>query len=166
MKGIVIALDPGVRKVGLAVFMDGALVHAQTLMTSRETLAGELVEVARSALQRHISPTRRAKAKVHFITEEMVAYDDFQVAHQNLADVSEQTRRVELELAKVWPTVTLKRVPPSQWKAAVPKPVMRARIVEVLTALDMLAIKDDSHDTWDAVGIGLWFTKRMKRGGA
>jgi hypothetical protein len=166
MKGIVIAVDPGVRKVGLACFMDGVLVHAQTLMTSRETLAGELVEVARAALQKTVSPTRRAKAKVHFVTEEMVEFDDFQVAHHNLADVGEQTSRIELELAKVWPAVTCKRLAPRAWKAAVPKPVMQTRIAELLTVLEMATLRDQGHDTWDSVGIGLFFTKRMKRGGA
>lgn len=58
---------------------------------------------------------------------------------------------------------------PADWKGQVPKAVMTSRIVERVTQEEHSRVNSVGrldHNTWDAVGIGLFHLGRMKRGGA
>jgi len=63
---------------------------------------------------------------------------------------------------------------PDQWKASVPKSIMSDRIIARLSADEARQLSRDldsvagalHHNVFDAVGIGLYATGRMKRGGA
>lgn len=69
--------------------------------------------------------------------------------------------------ATQWESVAV--VKPAEWKGQVPKTVMQHRIESRLTAREkdtlenMLDVhpKSKQHDIWDAVGIGLWYLKRL-----
>ena len=47
-------------------------------------------------------------------------------------------------------------VTPNDWKGQLPKAVSHKRIRAKLTAAELALLKGLPHDSWDAVGIGLW----------
>jgi hypothetical protein len=58
---------------------------------------------------------------------------------------------------------------PADWKGQVPKAMMNERVKGFLSAHEhahVVSVGALDHNTWDSVGIGLFFLKRMKRGGA
>lgn len=69
------------------------------------------------------------------------------------------------------PQAILTEVEPATWKGQIPKAVHSARMQKVLSPAEMRAIIIGSqyvadslqHNIWDAVGLGLWRTRRMFR---
>lgn len=68
-------------------------------------------------------------------------------------------------VAGVCSVVPARYVTPDEWKASVPKPQHQQRILAALTDAERMLIAGASHDTIDAVGLGLWALGRMNRGG-
>jgi hypothetical protein len=55
-------------------------------------------------------------------------------------------------------------VQPRTWKGQVPKEIHHRRVRAALTPAELARIpKSHTHDTLDAIGLGLWRTGRMKR---
>lgn len=55
---------------------------------------------------------------------------------------------------------------PSQWKGNLPKQIHQRRIKKALTVSEMKRVDSaGTHDMWDAIGIGLYATKRTSRAG-
>jgi hypothetical protein len=58
---------------------------------------------------------------------------------------------------------------PAEWKGQVPKAMMNERVMKLLSTGELLKVVSVGaldHNTYDSIGIGLFFLKRMKRGGA
>ena len=56
----------------------------------------------------------------------------------------------------------VKAYEPRTWKGTVPKKIHQPRILKALTAKEKAAIESWRHDVIDAVGIGLFHTRRMR----
>lgn len=50
---------------------------------------------------------------------------------------------------------------PAEWKGQVPKEVMNARVLARLAEAEKECLHSKDHNTLDAVGIGLYYTKRL-----
>jgi hypothetical protein len=141
------------------------LIDARTVVGTPAFLPSEIVETVRSIFQAKVPAGRRqGKPKVTLVIERMVKHDDFGVAHETLDEVEAQVNRFIAEARKVW-TVKVVRYTPNAWKAQVPKSVMASRIAVVLSPQEVAAYKDEGHDAVDAVGIALFHTLRLGRGG-
>lgn len=55
---------------------------------------------------------------------------------------------------------------PSNWKAQVPKEIVHNRCRRVLSPYEQWLLEGRDHNVWDAVALGLWHLKRISRGGA
>jgi hypothetical protein len=156
-------IDPGLRHAGKAIFEDGKLLRA-------ELIRNPLTE-------------GRGPAAWHDISWAFWKQTPFPVPADML--VCEMPRvypgvRAEdpndlLDLAGVLGAVVssfpgiVRMYFPSDWKGQVPKKTMTERIRGFVKPEEWRRIADDgakTHNTLDAVGLGLFHLGRMKRGGA
>lgn len=151
-----LAIDPGVRKLGAAVFSpDGELLACRTIESgSVFGLVRELRALVEAVVPRW--------GVLDTVVERMVKYKSAPAMHADLDRVEATTKAI----ADLWPWRRPKRVTPEKWKAQVPKPVFRRRILGTLSLEEATLLPpEEEHDPWDAVGIGLVTLGRLKRGG-
>lgn len=147
-----LAVDPGVHKCGVAVFSDEQLVGASWV---------PLIDVGLFAYSR--VPEIR-----EFIVEMPQVYPGMPKTDLNdLLNLATSVGYLEHQFRLCSRRA---RYYPAEWKAQVPKKVMTSRIMHhpALTELEIANIvrqgaKD--HNTYDAVGLGLYHLGRMNRGG-
>jgi len=139
--GRMIAVDPG-RNAGIAEFLDGRLVRAW-LMRAHEPI------------------TYRDGDKA--VCEKPLVYR----IGAGKGDPSGmiKTGMSGARILALFPESSITHVPPSRWKAQVPKALMCTRVLDRLTD-DERALVPGNHNVLDAVGIGLFSLGRMRRGGA
>jgi hypothetical protein len=138
-----VSIDPG-NNTGIAVWEDGRMVQAYLVQDSAPSAAclgaETVVEIPR------IYPTGKGKGDPNDLIQ--VAY----VAGRISAGAS--------RVVKVYPY---------QWKGQVDQEILERRILERLTQWELREIprlpKSTLHNVTDAVGIGLWYLKRMGVGG-
>jgi hypothetical protein len=53
-------------------------------------------------------------------------------------------------------------VEPREWKGQVPKKIHNARVLAAMTGEEKARMTYKNHNVIDAIGIGLWFMRRMK----
>ena len=157
---VVVAVDPGVRKGGLAIYIDGLLVRAETIQASTPSAwAVKNVDSVAKVL-RGIED-----ANVEWVVEKMVKRAGKDAKFRDLERVE---RAVEALRDLVRKTSSVRgrftRLKPESWKAMTPKPVCHARAKRLLSDTECLSIVDNGHDALDAIGIGLFYTGRAKRG--
>jgi hypothetical protein len=129
-----IAIDPGA-STGFAVYTDGILTHAGTGLPD---LMCDVVIVEK--------PEHRPGGKTPVNDLITLAFTAGQCA-------------------SAYHGATVYAFKPSQWKGSVPKRVHHPRIRALLEPHELAVIpKNAKHDTWDAIGLGLFALKRMGRG--
>lgn len=172
-----IAIDPGVHSMAIAVFGDGgALLDAWNegrfhVADGRgEDDISNVVECWGSPsvrlinrLQSHVRLERN-----RIVGERQVVYPGAKGLKTNPNDL--------LDLAMcagafygalcVDMAATLTVVEPAEWKAQVPKDITRKRIEGLLSHSEPLSIKKggEMHNVYDAIGIGLFAIGRAKKG--
>jgi len=150
---ILVAIDPGLRKLGLAVFHHDALVHACTVR-SPGTDTGP-------------PAWHRAARQVG------LALDPF--APVDVAVIEEMQRDRRTTGAKLDAMLQLQGVggyvlgmlpcpgvgyKPSQWKGSRPKDVEHDYLREILTTDELQRVAPrTTHDGWDAIGIGAHYLR-------
>lgn len=148
---VLLAVDPGVKKAGYAVFEDGVLVEAGTVTATHATATAD------SIFQR----TKNFGVS-QVVIEKMRKYNQRSATHHDLDRVEAMARSLTACFRNRKVPVT--RVYPAEWKGQATKTVTRRRTEKALSWGEIAAMLDNGHDTWDAVGIGLVATKRLKRG--
>lgn len=148
-KGLV-AIDPGKRICGLAVFVDGVLVSA-----------GEPrpVDVVRTAM---------AVLLINDVdTEDWVAETPQNYPGERAKEEDLETLRRVLANIEISAGVKLKRHKPRAWKGQVPKEIHHERIRAALTESERALVDalPRTRDALDAVGLGLFVLGRTKAGG-
>lgn len=149
-------IDPGKHRCGVAVFISARLVWAAWVASG--DVPG-LVERERPGT---------------VLMENPKDYARFAVAHKDL----DSLRAVLAVASKVARAVGAKveKVSPSAWKGNVPKPVHHKRVEQALDATERALMSSfgavgsavyeaGGHNTWDAVALGMFGTKRLGRGG-
>ena len=165
---LTVALDPGLRASGLAVFEGAVLKHAAIVRPEihhRETLPA--VVVMCEGLVAMID-TARAQYK-HEALDLIVEYPQ---VYQRVGGKTKGDPNDLLPLAAVCGGVAacvvadLKRaVHPSEWKGSVDGDVFTERIKQRLTKNELVRLPVGSlaHNAIDAVGLGLWYLNRLER---
>jgi hypothetical protein len=144
-----IAIDPGTKHLGVAIFEDGFLYHAFLLSWP----AHEIVE-----------PFGRADV---VIEKPQVYVGSRQKGDPNdLIDLAIIAGRVAEQLSPFTRDLYFYR--PNQWKGNVPKDIHHERIKTrlekqgVLTNVEIPRTKSLAHNVWDAVGLGLYHLTKRK----
>jgi hypothetical protein len=172
-----IAIDPGVHNMAIAVFGDnGVLLDAWNEKDTRSSIEGLLNET----LERWGSPSVRLINRLQshirlggvdrnlIVGERQVVYPGAKGLKTNPNDLLDLAMCagafygalcVEMKSA-------LQVVAPAEWKAQVPKDITRKRIVGLLNHSEPLSIKKggEMHNVYDAIGIGLFALGRAKKG--
>jgi hypothetical protein len=162
-----IGLDPGKRKMGLAVIGDGIAAGVAVRVESpwSETQAVNAVLDGMHKLRLYGFDLHYA----HVHVENPQHYGGSGAAFKKDVEALQALAgRLERELRPLGYHVTLYR--PNKWKGSVPKPVHHRRIRRALSAAELRLIEaqdygDAQADVWDAVGLALFGAKRLGRGG-
>ena len=171
-----IAIDPGVHSMAIAVFHDdGTLLDAW----NEESKSVFLTNVRISAMQvaRWGSPSVRLinRLQSHVRLERNRIVGERQVVYPGAKGLKTNPNDL-LDLAMcagafygtlcVDMVATLTIVEPAEWKAQVPKDITRTRIEGLLGSTEKMLIKKggEMHNIYDAIGIGLFALGRAKKG--
>lgn len=163
---LTISIDPGVRYAGVALFQGAVLLQGCKVKSPKDLLA--LKDTGHNA-------TLLANTVRDWVVEKLQNID---ASETHVVVEGQQTRTygkgdpqvlVQLALTSgillgklsalrcVTQTVY---VPPTSWKGSLEKSMMLNRIRNNLSPAELLRTKTDK-DTLDAVGIGLWYLKRI-----
>lgn len=154
------AVDLGKTKVGVAVFADTTLKLAFTSHSLRGSSPQAVAQDIMVRLMTSLPDWAWLPLPPHFVCEWPMKYPLARIYHKNLDELYEVGYAIG-QLTNGWDA----RYRPSAWKGNVPKAAHHRRIKRALTAEELYALRDLGHDTWDAVGIGLFHLGRTKRGG-
>ena len=162
-----IAIDPGIRGCGCAVFRENELIDAAYVTNPEKTghLTAECVSMAR-AVRHFVFEAIGLPAALTVVLEWPRAYQPGkQTGDQNdLLPLAGVDGAIAALLGGAIITVH-----PDAWKGQVPKDVMNARVLERLTAIECARLprkpraRTYSHDMLDAVGVGLHHLGRLER---
>jgi hypothetical protein len=149
---MILCLDPGSKKAGVALFeMTGRLTAAwlATGNSWKNTADAVLDGMPVSAV--NVSQV---------VVEKMQIYDHTPPAQANACiDLSLMAGRVGGLFRHAKPFEYL----PKTWKGSVPKKIMVERIRNKITAGETARVKGKQyHDVWDAVGIGLYHLRDIR----
>ncbi len=169
-----IAIDPGVHNMAIAVFGDnGVLLEAWNETDARSAFEGLLNET----LERWGSPSVRLinRLQSHVRLERNCIVGERQVVYPGAKGLKTNPNDL-LDLAMcagafygalcVDMHASLTLVAPAEWKAQVPKNITWKRIEALLKPGESLGIKKggEMHNVYDAIGIGLFALGRAKKG--
>jgi hypothetical protein len=146
-----LTLDPGKNYVAFAKFNDGLLVHAETVK-SKKLWPESALEVAKSL---------KAYGPVdEFVFEFPVVYPKRTRSPNDLLPLC----YVNGLVTAVLEPQKAEAVEPARWKGTIDPDIVIARVQGALTAGEHAVCKSKDHNTWDAIGIGLWKLKRIHIG--
>jgi hypothetical protein len=153
---VLLAVDPGLRGCGVALFDGGRLVRCAYVRGSRDgqdaaawaEMAGEVYAWGGADATRVVSEF----PKVYSVGKSKGDPEDLL-----------QLAAVVGAISAHWGSegITLEVVRPYQWKRQVPKDIMTSRIINLLDAQEGaqaragMPAKSYQHNVWDAIGIGL-----------
>lgn len=172
-----IAIDPGVHSMAIAVFHDdGTLLDAWNEESKSVFLTNVKPSVAEQ-VARWGSPSVRLinRLQSHVRLERNRIVGERQVVYPGAKGLKTNPNDL-LDLAMcagafygalcVDMVATLTIVEPAAWKAQVPKDITRTRIEGLLGSTEKMLIKKggEMHNIYDAIGIGLFALGRAKKG--
>jgi hypothetical protein len=151
-----VALDPAKKRCGVAIFRRGQLVAARTLKSPRAIALPQVI-LDWVWLQAKDIP---APSAIRWVTEYPVVYQQARINEPNLRGLVELIERIEGLIGHTMTHIE----PPSVWKGGLSKRATKHRVPKRLEPAELDAIYDDSGDTYDAIGVGLWYVCRVNRG--
>lgn len=168
-----IAIDPGVHSMAIAVFGDGGVL----LDAWNEAAPMYSTDAFSRLLERWGSPSVRLinRLQSHVRLERNRIVGERQVVYPGAKGLKTNPNDL-LDLAMcagafygalcVDMVATLSIVEPAEWKAQVPKEITRKRIETLLGSTEKVLIKKggEMHNVYDAIGIGLFALGRAKKG--
>ena len=175
-----IAIDPGVHSMAIAVFGDGGVLldawNEDSSAFSPGKVMGQYASMG-MILECWGSPSVRLinRLQSHVRLERNRIVGERQVVYPGAKGLKTNPNDL-LDLAMcagafygalcVDMVATLTIVEPAEWKAQVPKDITRTRIEGLLGSTEKMLIKKggEMHNIYDAIGIGLFALGRAKKG--
>jgi hypothetical protein len=160
------AIDPGLRGCGVALFRDRFLVTAVYVANPNRTGADPKAWEDMAAAVRGRIRDGAGADWVDLVLEFPRVYPG---VRRNDPNDLMQLAAVVGAIVGAMPESEPVAFFPQEWKRQVPKKVMTARIKKHLLADELprvVSVGSLDHNTYDAVGLGLWHLGRMKAGGA
>lgn len=148
-----VALDPAKRRCGIALFRHGRLYCTCTIKTRKaDALPGAVLGWVE--LQTGILP-----GKLKWVAETPAIYERDTASRPKLAGLFDLIRSIEHQ------GILVERItPPSRWKGNISKTATKHRVLKQLHNFERDRMLDREEDTFDAVGLGLWYLGRVTRG--
>jgi hypothetical protein len=160
--GTLVALDLGVHAVGLAIFRDGVLVHADTVTATRPRPPARAQREAEAIQLAWIVAATVGPGKQHALALEIPVERTGGKRRARTADLISLGIVGGACLAALRP-LRVVPVSPAGWKGTVPKETHQPLIWAALTPAEAATVRGD-HNAVDAVGVGLWALGRLKGG--
>lgn len=172
-----IAIDPGVHSMAIAVFGDGGVLLDAWNEESKSAFKIDVNLSVAEQIERWGSPSVRLinRLQSHVRLERNRIVGERQVVYPGAKGLKTNPNDL-LDLAMcagafygalcVDMVATLTVVEPAEWKAQVPKDITRKRIETLLGSTEKMLIKKggEMHNVYDAIGIGLFALGRAKKG--
>lgn len=172
-----IAIDPGVHSMAIAVFGDGGVLLDAWNEESKSVFLTNVKLSVAEQVARWGSPSVRLinRLQSHVRLERNRIVGERQVVYPGAKGLKTNPNDL-LDLAMcagafygalcVDMVATLTIVEPAEWKAQVPKDITRTRIEGLLGSTEKMLIKKggEMHNIYDAIGIGLFALGRAKKG--
>ena len=159
-----IYVDLGKWKLGWAIFSDTTkeLVVAGTYRHVRPTNREHRPRDVAQGFVAHVVEHWPEDAPGSWVVEWPKLYSHKRKEHQDIQTLLDVGHQIEALLGR-----PARKYAPSTWKGNVPKPPHHKRLRRELAneAYQDGRLRDNNHDTWDAVGIGLFHLGRTGRGG-
>jgi hypothetical protein len=156
MPGEVIAVDPGTRQCGYAVFVGGAPVYCGLVKSKASTVETRAIDMAVQLLEAY------ALSEPLIVVERPVIYPDRRERDNDIVDLALTAGIVGGALAAAGGVLLTPT--PRAWKGSVPKHVHNERTaarcpaaVELVNELP----KGQRNHVYDAVGLALWGMERI-----
>lgn len=160
---VLIAVDPGIHHLGVAVFVEGKLAHA-TLVLGQGGASNPLLEVCR--------PLRKLLTDMGLIstlgvTSVLEVPQIYQTAQQkgrqsDIAKLLFTAGAVGMILGELG---SLLCTEPHPWKGNLPKEVTASRAKAKLSAEELATIEwPEDHNVWDGIALGMWRLSRLEFG--
>ena len=151
-----LALDIGLSHVGVALFRGGRLIDATTVSVSRGAPLSRRGPVAWR---------RMAKAVVSYAggNIDVCVAEVMQIDKRSTPAVAEDLLELNGVCGWTMAMVGASKVvgyKPTDWKGSRPKDVEHRYIRKILDAEELAVIHDDTHDAWDAIGIGAHYLRK------
>tara|TARA_R110000824_G_scaffold158565_2_gene332555 strand:+ start:1410 stop:1895 length:486 start_codon:yes stop_codon:yes gene_type:complete len=150
---IVLGVDPGLRKLGVAIYEDGELVHADTVRTAMHVGTGPAC---------WLSAAKAVRLFCRGFQVDVLAIEVMQVDSRTkgaiIGDILELSGVVGAVAATVAAPV-LASYTPAEWKGQRPKDVEHRYLKRVLSPVELNAVGILGHDAWDAIGIGAHYLR-------
>jgi hypothetical protein len=171
-KALLIAVDPGLRGSGLAIFRNGVMQHAEYVKNSDELGRGPTSHMLMAACI--VKAVRRIlpypPQDTHFLVEFPRIYPGpgAGIDHNDLLDVAgvaSATMHAMATSLRLHPA-NCRFVLPFDWKGNIKKKIMTQRILDSLTDAErgvIVSSGEKDHNTVDAAGLGLWQLGRLNR---
>lgn len=153
---LLVSVDPGKRRCGVALWVDGVLVWAGRVAGRQRRGHWSSVVVAQAVA---VEVRNRGGVGAAWVVEDQ---QDYPGQGAKTADL-DALRAVVRSLRAV--SESLSTVRPSEWKGNVPKAVHHRRVRAVLSSAELGRLSSLDLDTLDAVALGLWALGRVGRGG-
>lgn len=153
------AIDPGKKHAGIALFAGNELVGATLLKSKpKDPWPGSVLELAQKA--------------VTFVKENLGEVDELLLEYPRVArqwSKGDPNDLVALAftqgaMAAQVPAKEVKAFEPQSWKGTVDADIVTERIKVKLTPAEQTKVYATDHNTYDAVGIGLWAVGRLHKG--
>ena len=159
--GGTVAVDPGIRGSGVALFRGNVLVWAGYVANPQA--GNDAFAASRMALA-ITDEVHRHNVGVHVVCFEMPVVRD---ARHSKGDPNDLLPLAAINgaLCGLWCSVRLVQYKPEEWKGQLSKEAMNARTLSRLGASELECIQGYgalTHNVHDAVGIGLHFLGRLK----
>lgn len=179
---LLMSFDLGKRKVGVAVFLCNdsvsRLIGAEVVVLEGEWSAEKMA----TAVHTSLSPMfNQAFLPPVLVCEWPTKYATARKFHKSIDELHNVGHAIVRQLDSIWgETYT-----PSDWKGNVPKKAHKRRLTRELDVEEQATLRkhiatalevskeeaqkyldsEESHDLWDAIGIGLFATARTRKGG-
>lgn len=166
MKGL-ISIDPGVRRCGVALFVDERLVRAG-LVSLTAAAAEEGDAECCNALAGAVTGF---PGRIPYLTDIVVEFPKVYPAAQQKGDQNDLLRLAAVAgacMTRVTVFGERRFVFPREWKGTIdPDAFIERRIKPALAAeeharIELPSAKSLSHNVYDAIGIGLWALGRLE----
>lgn len=160
----VVAIDPGLRACGVAVFTNGELTWCALVKNPEQKARGPAAWRSMGvALHQAVSLYHMPKSTVWVVEQQQV----YRFGKGDPADLLELSGVVGAAVAGTLTSSKLIGYLPRQWKGQVPKATMVARIRERMRPSERVVLAEAAvapsleHNVVDAIGLGMYYLRRV-----
>lgn len=154
----ILAVDPSINSCGYAVFENNQISPIlYNIISSKSLNTQDFEYIAKSRAMFEKVRTIQSQFKDCKIILEVPEYRK----SAYIARESDAIVKLSFVCGMISSLENVHHYTPSQWKGQVPKEVMRKRLANYITDIDIMHIKQ--HDVVDAIGLGYYYITKLSK---